>query len=231
MPWPDAARGVCLEDCGPVRPFPVRPGRRMAPGWWWSATDGRLVRYGSGVMRTQMMLLDRDPSVVALACRPVELTWRERDGACVRHAPHLMVRLSDGTGLLADCAGREELSQRLSSRAAVMETAAEAVGWQYRVLRPPDPVMAANLGWLAGYRHPRYGGVGPAGRVAEAFQLRAEGHEIRDEDIARLSPLKHKNLNVLGRYSFTPSTPAGGLRPLRDPDAVGLDEDDDGTEE
>jgi hypothetical protein len=48
------------------------------------------------------------------------------------------------------------------------------------------------------------------------------------EDIARLSPLKHRNLNVLGRYSFTASTPAGGgLRPLRDPDAPGLDDDDD----
>jgi hypothetical protein len=29
-------------------------------------------------------------------------------------------------------------------------------------------------------------------------RLRTEGHEIRDEDIARLSPLKHRNLNVLG---------------------------------
>lgn len=64
---------------------------------------------------------------------------------------------------------------------------------------------------------------------AVVAQLRAEGHEPRDEDIARLSPLKHANLNVLGRYSFTASTPAvGGLRPLRDPDAVELDEDDDG---
>lgn len=68
---------------------------------------------------------------------------------------------------------------------------------------------------------------------AAVAQLRAEGHEIRDEDIARLSPLKHKNLNVLGRYSFTASVPAGGLRPLRDPDAPGLDddEDDDGAED
>lgn len=32
---------------------------------------------------------------------------------------------------------------------------------------------------------------------------------VRDEDIARLSPLKHRNLNVLGRYSFTASAPAG----------------------
>ncbi|MEU6593204.1 Tn3 family transposase, partial [Streptomyces sp. NPDC046881] len=45
---------------------------------------------------------------------------------------------------------------------------------------------------------------------AAVAQLRAEGHEIRDEDIARLSPLKHRNLNVPGRYGFTASTPAGG---------------------
>lgn len=66
---------------------------------------------------------------------------------------------------------------------------------------------------------------------AAVAQLCAEGHEIRDEDVARPSPLKHRNLNCLGRYSFTPSTPAGGLRPLRGPDAVDLDEDDDGTED
>ncbi len=63
---------------------------------------------------------------------------------------------------------------------------------------------------------------------AAVARLREQGHEIRDEDVARLSPLKHKNLNFLGRYSFTPSTLAGGLRPLRDPEAVELDEDDDG---
>jgi hypothetical protein len=43
-------------------------------------------------------------------------------------------------------------------------------------------------------------------------QLRAEGHEIQD-------------------YSFTASLPAAGaLRPLRDPDAPELDEDDVGQE-
>lgn len=59
---------------------------------------------------------------------------------------------------------------------------------------------------------------------AAVAQLRAEGHEIRD--VVRHSPLKHKNLNLLGRYSFTAGVPtAGALRPLRDPDAPGLDED------
>ncbi|WSP35878.1 transposase [Streptomyces sp. NBC_01244] len=64
---------------------------------------------------------------------------------------------------------------------------------------------------------------------AVVSQLRAEEHAIGDEDIARLSPLKHKDLNVLGRYSFTASTPdGGGLRPLRDPDVVEFDDDEDG---
>ncbi|WP_329448337.1 hypothetical protein OG906_35150 (plasmid) [Streptomyces sp. NBC_01426] len=49
----------------------------------------------------------------------------------------------------------------------------------------------------------------------------------RDEDIARLSPPKHKNMNLLNRYSFTASTPAAGaLRPLRDPEAPERDEND-----
>ncbi|MGG7569453.1 hypothetical protein [Streptomyces sirii] len=39
------------------------------------------------------------------------------------------------------------------------------------------------------------------------------------------------NLNVLGRYSFTASLPREGLGPLRDPDAVKLDDDGGGRED
>ncbi|MGW9249991.1 TnsA-like heteromeric transposase endonuclease subunit [Streptomyces badius] len=155
VPWLEAAQDVVLEDRPAVRPFPVRHGRRVAPGWWWSSTTGRLVAYGSGVMRTQLMLLDREPAVVALACRPVELVWRE-DGKVVGHAPQLMARLQDGSGLLLDCAGRSGPSARLAARARVVADAAKAVGWSYRLARPPDPVLVANVRWLAGYRHPRY---------------------------------------------------------------------------
>ncbi len=51
-------------------------------------------------------------------------------------------------------------------------------------------------------------------------QLRKEGFPIRDEDAARLSPLIHDHINMLGRYSFAmPDIVArGGLRPLRNPD-------------
>jgi TnpA family transposase len=46
-------------------------------------------------------------------------------------------------------------------------------------------------------------------------QLRADGQEISDDDIQRLSPLADQHINMLGRYAFTTPTP-DGLRPLRE---------------
>ena len=52
--------------------------------------------------------------------------------------------------------------------------------------------------------------------------IRAEGAEVRDEDVARLSPLVHHHINFQGRYSFALSEAVarGELRPLRDPDEL-----------
>ncbi len=47
----------------------------------------------------------------------------------------------------------------------------------------------------------------------------AEDTEVRDEDLARVSPLMHAHIRVLGRYHFRldESVAEGGLRPLRNP--------------
>jgi hypothetical protein len=46
-------------------------------------------------------------------------------------------------------------------------------------------------------------------------QLMSEGYEVRPQDVARLSPLGLKHINMLGRYAFTlPDFVAlGELRP------------------
>lgn len=50
-------------------------------------------------------------------------------------------------------------------------------------------------------------------------QLRRDGYPVNDNDVARLSPLLHERINMLGRYSFSvPEAVANGeLRPFRDP--------------
>jgi TnpA family transposase len=58
-------------------------------------------------------------------------------------------------------------------------------------------------------------------------QLRDEGVEVRDEDVARLSPLVHRHINFQGRYSFalTESVARGDLRSLRNPSDISEDEE------
>jgi monomeric isocitrate dehydrogenase len=54
---------------------------------------------------------------------------------------------------------------------------------------------------------------------AALAELRQQGYLVKDEDVARLSPLQHEHINMLGRYSFSvPDAVAkGALRSLRNP--------------
>lgn len=54
---------------------------------------------------------------------------------------------------------------------------------------------------------------------AAITKLCVDGFDVRDEEVARLSPFVRHHLNVLGRYSFQPPELPGGLRPLREKDA------------
>lgn len=153
-----AATEVRFEQSAPVAAFPVVPGRRWGPGWWWSAPTGGHVMHGSQAMCTQLMFLDRDPQVVGLAARPVRLIWRDADGGRVlTWVPQLFARFTDGHALLADCpATAAPAGERAARAAAVLQVACEAVGFTYRRLVLPNAVVAGNVRWLAGYRHPRH---------------------------------------------------------------------------
>lgn len=56
--------------------------------------------------------------------------------------------------------------------------------------------------------------------TAAGERLKQHGYPVLEEDVARLSPLIHEHINMLGRYSFAvPEEVARGeLRPLRNPE-------------
>ena len=194
--WADAALAVAFEELAPVSAFPVVPGRRWGPGLWWSATTGKHVSAGSNAMRTQLIVLDRDPHVTALAGRPVRLLWRSWRGQVRSWVPQLFARHTDGTALLADCPSHPVAGgDRALNAAQVVAAACADVGWTYRRLAPLDEVLAANLKWLAGYRHPRNAGrPGLTAAVLEAFtQPRPliEGAEAAGDPIEALPSVFH----------------------------------------
>ncbi|MEU7161951.1 TnsA-like heteromeric transposase endonuclease subunit [Streptomyces chrestomyceticus] len=194
--WADAAMTVAFEDLPPVSAFPVVPGRRWGPGLWWSATTGRHVSAGSNAMRVQLMVLDRDPDVTGLAARPVRLLWRNHRGLVRSWVPQLFARCADGTALLADCPSHPEAGgERARGAAQAVTEACVHIGWAYRRLTPLDDVLAANLKWLAGYRHPRNAGrPGLTPAVLEAFERPRpllEGVEAVGDPIAVLPAVFH----------------------------------------
>ncbi|MFI2207513.1 TnsA-like heteromeric transposase endonuclease subunit [Streptomyces sp. NPDC020192] len=193
--WLEVAAELVPADCPPVRGFVVRRGKGLAPGWWWAATTGRLVAYGSTAMRDRLMLLDRDRQVVGLACRPLEFVWRD-GGRVVAHAPQLAARLADGGHVLVDCHGAGGPPRRLACVQAVLEECVQEAGWEYRVEPAADPVVVANVRWLSGYRHPRCaGGVRP-GRLRDVFACRrslVEGAAALG-DVVRTLPVVYHGL-------------------------------------
>jgi hypothetical protein len=143
-----------FEDVPPVRDFPSYQGQRSFPGLYFAACMGRHVGFGSWVERDNMMLLDFSRKVRAFSAQPFWLSW-PAGGKVRRHAPDLFVRLADGGGMVVDVRPDDRIEPE---DAGAFEAAAEAcasVGWGYRRLGVPDPVLAGNVRWLAGYRHPR----------------------------------------------------------------------------
>ncbi len=57
-----------------------------------------------------------------------------------------------------------------------------------------------------------------ANKAWQASGLKKSGETLNDEDIARLSPLCHGHINMLGHYSFTLAelVTKGHLRPLKE---------------
>lgn len=143
-----------FEAAAPVRPFPSVKDAVNWPGYWWSATNGRHVGYESWVERDVAMMLDFDPAVTAFSSQPFWLYWAGEKGQR-RHAPDFFARLADGGGVVVDVRPDEQVDEGAAEAFAVTAHACAEAGWEFRRTGGPPAVLAANVRWLAGYRHPR----------------------------------------------------------------------------
>lgn len=145
---------VPFERALQVRAFSAYRGKRSFSGLWWFSTTKDHVGYQSWLERDQVMALDFDSDVVGLSSQPFTLSWKQ-DGKDRSHTPNYFARLGDGTGVVVDVRGDDRVKPEDAQAFAGTARACESVGWEFHQLAAMKTVRAANLRWLAGYRHPR----------------------------------------------------------------------------
>lgn len=160
--------GTRFEDVPPVRCFPSYRGQRNFPGLYFAACMGRHVGFESWLERDQLMMLDFSLRVRSFCAQPFWLLW-SLGGGVRRHAPDFFVRLVDGRGVVVDVRADDRIAPADAEAFEATAAACEAVGWCYRRVGALEPVLAANVRWLAGYRHARCRGEEHSGRLLEVF--------------------------------------------------------------
>ena len=149
--------GIAFEDALPAREFLSYRGQRHFPGLWWLATTGRHVGYESWLERDHVMALDFDRAVTGVSSQPFTLSWGGRSRR-VSHTPDYFARLADGSGVVVDVRPADRVGPQDAVKFEATAAACALVGnWSFRLVHELEPVLAANVRWLSGYRHPRHG--------------------------------------------------------------------------
>jgi hypothetical protein len=118
------------------------------------------------------MVLDFDPGVVAFSSQPFQLLLGVR-GDRRRHTPDFFARRCDGSAVVIDVRPDDRIGPKDAAVFAATAGVCASAGWSYRRVGALDPVFAANLRWLAGYRHPRCLRGDLAARLREVFAVPA----------------------------------------------------------
>jgi hypothetical protein len=129
-------------------------GQAHYPGYFWSATMGAHVIYESRLELARLLLADFDRGVVAIAAQPFLLQARV-GGRARRHVPDFLLVRADRSVRVVNVKPAGRLAEpQIAGALAWPGGLFEARGWQHEIWSGADPVMLANLRFVAGYRRP-----------------------------------------------------------------------------
>lgn len=154
----------------PVREFSWRPKQGNYPGWLWTATTRTLVGYESLLERDRVLLADFDPAVAGIASQPFWLSGSD-DGVRRRHVPDYLLTGGDGSVVVVDVKPARMCEE--PDVAVVLEWTGRLCrsrGWRYEVFHGEDPVVMANLRFLAQGRRSMFLGEECVSAVAAAWR-------------------------------------------------------------
>ena len=203
----------------PVREFRWYKGRTFYSGWYWSATTGAHVIYESRLELARILLADFDPEVCGIVAQPFQL--RETVGERVRrHVPDLLVSHRNGDVTVVDVKPGRRLADPVVR--SVFDWTRELVemrGWRFEEWSGADPIMLANVRFLAGYRRPFTVAAELCAPVLDLVdgQLSIGGVEHAAVSFAMPELVRPVLLHLLwsGRLTTDLSSPLGAASPIR----------------
>jgi len=72
--------------------------------------------------------------------------------------------------VVIDCRPADRINPRDAAAFEITRMACRGIGWDYILAGTPGPILAANVRWLAGYRHPRHAVTEVGDVLLEAFR-------------------------------------------------------------
>lgn len=124
------------------------------PGYFWSATMGAHVVYESRLELARLLLADFDCHVAVIAAQPFLLQARV-DGRARRHVPDFLLVHADRSVRVVNVKPVSRLADpRIEEALAWPGRLFQAHGWEHEIWSGADPVLLANLRFIAGYRRP-----------------------------------------------------------------------------
>ena len=141
-----------FDTAMPWREFRWYRKQRHFSGSYWSATMEAPVGYESRLEYVNLLLADFDPRVVWILSQPFLADGDDR-GTARKHVPDYLLIHADDSACVVDVKPAEKLSRpKVHDSLAWSRRVIEGHGWEYRVQSEPDPVVLANVQFLAGYR-------------------------------------------------------------------------------
>jgi hypothetical protein len=96
--------------------------------------------------------------------------------------------------MVVDCRPVERRKPADVAKFDATAAACASLGWEYHLVGATDPIVTANLRWLAGYRHPRYWVASVAAALLEVFTVTLalmRGAELVGDPVTVLPVLFH----------------------------------------
>jgi hypothetical protein len=149
---PVTLRRLRLEDIQSFRNPTSYRGQKHLPGYFWLSQTLQLIWYESRLEMMILKTLDFEEKIKCIISQPINIEFTLA-GKTYNHVPDFLLIRKDGSKFLLNVKPLRFINSAKNERAfAACADLCKELNWDYATRSEPNPVYAANINWLLGYR-------------------------------------------------------------------------------